>query len=84
MVTCQEEKSLLHQNKGQLAAWEAMIIIMLIGYGGYMTYLWASKSTETKVFQKGSNARIFEPQEHFGCSNLKIEEFYANSNKNSR
>lgn len=61
--------------KGQLAAWEAMIIIVLIGYGGYMTYLWANKSNETKVFEKGSNAKIFEPNAHLGCNNVKIEEF---------
>lgn len=72
----QVEVMRLQQRKAQLAAWEAMIIIMLIGYGGYMTYLWASKITETKVFQKGSNARIWQPEAHLGCNNLKVDEYY--------
>ena len=69
---------------GQLQAWEALIIVILIGYGVYMTYLWGSKNTETKVFQKGSNAHVYEPSPRFGCSNLKIEEFYGNSDKTNR
>lgn len=64
-------------NKGQLAAWEAMIILILIGYGGYMTYLWASKTTETKNFEKGSNAKLWQPEAHWGCNNLKIDEYYG-------
>lgn len=75
-------------DKGQLAGWEAVIILILLAYSGYITYLWASKQSETKVFQKGSNARIFEPSPHFGCSTFKIEEYYegrlhANINKNN-
>lgn len=68
-------------NKGQLQAYEALIIICLLTYSVFITYKWATKQTETKVFNKGSNAKIFEPEEHFGCSNLKVEEFYDNINK---
>ena len=82
---------MLINNKGQMAGYEALIIICLLSYSVFITYKWATKQTETKVFQKGSNARIFEPQPHFGCSNVKIEEYYEgklhgilNSQNNSR
>lgn len=73
-------------NRGQLQAWEALIILCLLSYSIFITYKWAMKQTETKVFQKGSNARIFEPEPHFGCSNVKVEEYYEgklHANKNS-
>lgn len=67
-------------NKGQLAAWEAIIIVSLLGYSVFITYKWATKQTETKVFQKGSNARLIEPQAHLGCVNLKVEEYMEGKN----
>lgn len=62
-------------NKGQLAGWEALIIITLLGYSAFITYKWATKQSESKVFEKGSNAHIIEPEARFGCTNVKIDEY---------
>lgn len=48
----------LQQRKGQLAGWEAVIILVLIGYSAFMTYKWASKQTQTQVFNEGSKPYI--------------------------
>ena len=41
-------------SKGQLAGWEALIIVILIGYAAYMTFLWAKKPSENSIYQSGS------------------------------
>ena len=45
-------------SKGQLAGWEALIIVILIGYAGYMTYMWAKKPSENSIYQSGSKPVI--------------------------
>jgi hypothetical protein len=64
--------------KGQLAGWEALIIIILIGYSGYMTYLWAVKPSMNSVYNSGSNPNVHQPtySPHFGCVNVKVDEEY--------
>jgi hypothetical protein len=45
-------------SKGQLAGWEALIIVILIGYAAYMTFLWAKKPSENSIYQSGSKPVI--------------------------
>ena len=45
-------------NRGQLAGWEAVIIIILLAYAGFVTYLWASKTSQTNNFLKDSNPKV--------------------------
>ena len=44
--------------RGQLAGWEALIIVILIGYAGCMTYMWAKKPSESSIYQKDSKPVI--------------------------
>ena len=39
----------LRNNKGQLAGWEAVIIIIVLAYAIFMTYLWGSKQNQKIV-----------------------------------
>lgn len=45
-------------NKGQLAGWEAAIIIILFLGCGLLAYLWATKETEKNQYLSGSNPTI--------------------------
>jgi hypothetical protein len=45
-------------NKGQMAATEAVIIIILILACGLLGWLWATKKTESNVYQKDSNPTV--------------------------
>lgn len=49
---------IITNKRGQLAGWEAVIIIALIAYSGFITYKWAMKATQTQVFQTGSQPYI--------------------------
>lgn len=62
-------------NRGQLAGYEALIIIILLGYSGYMTFLWANKANETKIFRKGSASKDATYAPHLGCVNVKVDEY---------
>lgn len=63
-------------NKGQgLGGYEALLIVILLSYSGYITYLWANKANETKIFGKGSVSKDAAYAPHFGCVNVKVEEF---------
>ena len=50
--------SSLRNCKGQLACWEAIIIVILIGSTATMTYLWAKKPSENSIYQSGSKPVI--------------------------
>ena len=55
-------------SKGQLAGWEALIIVILIGYAGYMTYMWAKKPSENSIYQAESKPKITDiHMGTFGC-----------------
>ena len=80
----------IRQRKGQLAGWEALIIIILLGVSGYMFYLYAHKPSEANIYQKGSKPIVSELTPHCGflsCCNNKVDEFMgernAITNKNS-
>lgn len=45
-------------NKGQLSGWEAVIILVLLVYGGFVTYLWATKTNQTNNFLKDSKPSV--------------------------
>lgn len=68
----------LRQRKGQLAGYEALIIIVLLGAVGVMTYLYANKPSNASVYQNGSKPIVQQPMydPHFGCVNVKAEEYY--------
>ncbi len=63
------------EKKGQMAGYEFIVIMLLFAYAGYMTYLWGTKQTETKVFKKGSTDRSLESSPHFGCTTVRYEEY---------
>jgi len=44
--------------KGQLAGWEALIIVVLLITCGILGYLWATKKTETNQYLAGSNPNV--------------------------
>lgn len=69
-------------NRGQIAAWEAILIIILMGSTGYMFYLYAHKPSQAQIFNKDSKANIQQPNyaPHFGCVNVKIEEYRKGNN----
>ncbi len=69
-------------NKGQLAGWEAVIILLLLAYAGFSTYLWATKQSQTVNNNKGSHPTINGPRVDWpfsihigegGCSMLPIK-----------
>lgn len=65
-------------NKGQLAGYEALLIIILLGVSGYVTYLWAHKPSDSIIYSSGSNPKVSEFTPHcspFSCCNDKVEEF---------
>lgn len=45
-------------NKGQMAAYEALIIIVLLGAVAFLGWLWASKKTENTVYQAESKPTV--------------------------
>lgn len=49
-------------NKGQLAGWEAMIIVILLVALGFVLYLLISKETQSNVFQSGSKPVVNGPR----------------------
>lgn len=71
-------------NKGQLAGWEAMIILILIVYAGFTTYKWASKPSEASVYQPDSKPHVEDfHMAPFSCVREgKLDERTANSQAN--
>lgn len=67
----------LRQRKGQLAGWEALIILVLLAGLGVMTYLYAQKPSQANVYQTGSKPIVQQPtySPHFGCVDVKAQEF---------
>ncbi len=71
--------------KGQLAGWEAMIILILIVYAGYITYKWASKPSEANVYQAESKPHVEDVHmAPFSCvRDGKLDELIANRQTNN-
>lgn len=55
--------------KGQMAGYEALIILILLGVSGYMFYLYSHKSVEANIYQAGSKPIVYqnEPNIHPLC-----------------
>ena len=70
--------------KGQMAAWEAIIIVILIGATATMTYLWAKKPSENSIYQSGSKPVISDyHMSPFSCVREgKLDELFTNSQVN--
>ena len=68
-------------NKGQLAGWEALIIVILIGYAGFMTFLWAKMPSENSIYQSGSKPVVSDyHMSPFSCVREgKADAIYSNS-----
>ena len=72
----------LQQRKGQLAGWEALIIVILIGYAGYMTFLWAKKPSENSIYQSGSKPVVTDVHmSPFSCMREGALDAIATGNK---
>jgi hypothetical protein len=57
-------------NNGQLAAWEALIIIVLMAACAWMFYLYAHKPSENSIYQSGSKPHVTDIHVSpfgFGC-----------------
>lgn len=65
-------------NKGQMAMYEFLLILVLMGTAGWVFYLYAHKPSESQIYQSGSKPIVQQPEytSHFGCNNVKIDEFY--------
>ena len=69
---------------GQLAGYEALLIIILLGTSGYMFYLYANKPSEAQIYQDGSRPRVTGFTPHCGflsCCNNKVDEFMEGKNE---
>lgn len=77
--------SSLRNCKGQMAAWEAIIIVILIGSTATMTYLWAKKPSENSIYQSGSKPVVTDiHMSPFSCVREgKLDETYHNISSNS-
>ena len=72
-------------SKGQLAGWEAIIIVILIGYAGFMTFMWAKKPSENSIYQSGSKPVVTDiHMSPFSCVREgKLDELYSNRQVNN-
>ena len=75
---------MIKNNKGQMAAWEAIIIVILIGSTATMTYLWAKKPSENSIYQSGSKPVVTDyHMSPFSCVREgKLDELFTNSQVN--
>lgn len=55
---------MLKNSRGQLAGYEAIIIIVLLGTTGLALWLWAKKPSQNAIYQNGSKPQITD----FHCS----------------
>lgn len=64
-------------NKGQLAGYEALIILILLSSVGGLSYLLITKKSDANIYQAQSKPRVTQlsPDEHFGCQNIRIDEY---------
>lgn len=75
-MACNESMVIMARlnNRGDLAGYEALIILVLLGVSGYVTYLWAHKPSEANVYATGSRPVIYEVKPSFGgCASLGVE-----------
>lgn len=75
----------LRQRKGQLAAYEALIIIILMATVGGLGWLYANKPSDATIYQKDSKPQVhdFQPKPTwFGCVDQRIEEKYYGTSNN--
>lgn len=63
--------------KGQMAGYEALIIIVLLGTTGWVFYLYANKPSDSSIYQSGSKPFVQQPEytSHFGCNNVKVDNY---------
>ena len=54
-------------NRGQMAGYEALIIIVLLGAFGWMFYLYAHKPSESSIYQSGSKPVVTDINNHPLC-----------------
>lgn len=68
-------------NKGQMAAYEAVIIMVLLIALGFSIWVIISKKTESNVYQKGSDHVEVKAEPHFGgCASTKVLEYMEKKN----
>ena len=67
--------------KGQLAAYEALIILVLMGSSAWMFYLYAHKPSDAQIYQAGSKPIVNQPEftSHFGCNNPQVDYYFERS-----
>jgi len=65
-------------NKGQLAGYEALIILVLLGASGWMFYLYAHKPSDSQIYQSGSKPKITEFSPHPGFGGCVMESLTEN------
>ena len=72
-------------NRGQLAGWEALIIVVLLAGLGTMTFLWAKKPSENSIYQAGSKPVISDYHlSPFSCVREgKLNDIFTNSQANN-
>lgn len=74
LLISKETKVMLANRKGQMAGYEALLILILLGSLGYVTYLWAHKPSEANVYATGSRPVIYEVKPSFGgCASFGVE-----------
>lgn len=63
-------------NKGQMAAYEAVIIMVLMIALGFAIWVIVSKKTESNVYQAESKPVEYKLEPHFGgCASIKALEY---------
>lgn len=71
-------------NKGQMAAYEAVIIMVLLIALGFSIYVIISKKTESNVYQAGAKSIDYKNEPHFGgCASTKVMEYMGDKNGTS-
>ena len=70
-------------NRGQLAAWEAFIILVLLALVVGLGFLYAKKPSEVNKYEANSKPMVVEVKPSmFGCASLEVERYKdAVSNK---
>ena len=68
-------------NKGQMAMYEFLVILVLMGIAGWATYAYIHKPSMNNIYQAESKPIVQQPQyePHFGCDNVKVTEYFERS-----